>query len=148
MVEGSDGSMEEKVINEEYKIWKKNTPFLYDMVMTHALEWPSLTVQWLPDIQKVARVRFDILAVYIGPDTWFRRRMATTLPSVSFLGRTPQTNKTIYSSVKSNCPPTMRNSTRRDTTLRREVGTVYRDFLLVSVHNSCSSQYCAQYLVF
>ncbi|VDM69626.1 unnamed protein product [Strongylus vulgaris] len=53
MVEASDGSMEEKVINEEYKIWKKNTPFLYDMVMTHALEWPSLTVQWLPDIQKV-----------------------------------------------------------------------------------------------
>lgn len=54
MVDGSDGSMEEKVINEEYKIWKKNTPFLYDMVMTHALEWPSLTVQWLPDIQKVS----------------------------------------------------------------------------------------------
>ena len=42
---------EEKVINEEYKIWKKNTPFLYDLVMTHALEWPSLTVQWLPDVQ-------------------------------------------------------------------------------------------------
>jgi len=40
---------EEKLINEEYKIWKKNTPFLYDLVMTHALEWPSLTVQWLPD---------------------------------------------------------------------------------------------------
>jgi hypothetical protein len=31
-----------------YKIWKKNSPFLYDVVMTHALEWPSLTVQWLP----------------------------------------------------------------------------------------------------
>ena len=41
--------MEEKVINEEYKIWKKNAPFLYDLVMTHALEWPSLTVQWMPD---------------------------------------------------------------------------------------------------
>jgi hypothetical protein len=40
---------EEKMINEEYKIWKKNTPFLYDLVMTHALEWPSLTCQWLPD---------------------------------------------------------------------------------------------------
>lgn len=40
---------EMKLINEEYKIWKKNTPFLYDIVMTHALEWPSLTVQWLPD---------------------------------------------------------------------------------------------------
>ena len=35
-------------MNEEYKIWKKNTPFLYDLVVTHALEWPSLTVQWLP----------------------------------------------------------------------------------------------------
>tara|TARA_R110002050_G_scaffold196244_2_gene331123 strand:+ start:184 stop:360 length:177 start_codon:yes stop_codon:yes gene_type:complete len=40
---------EEKVINEEYKIWKKNTAFLYDMVVTHSLEWPSLTVQWLPE---------------------------------------------------------------------------------------------------
>jgi len=38
-----------KVINDEYKIWKKNTPFLYDLIMTHALEWPSLTVQWIPD---------------------------------------------------------------------------------------------------
>jgi len=26
-------------VNEEYKIWKKNTPFLYDLVVTHALEW-------------------------------------------------------------------------------------------------------------
>lgn len=33
----------------QYKIWKKNTPFLYDLVLTHALEWPSLTCQWLPD---------------------------------------------------------------------------------------------------
>ncbi|CAN6310083.1 unnamed protein product [Urochloa humidicola] len=41
--------VEECLINEEYKIWKKNTPFLYDLVITHALEWPSLTVQWLPD---------------------------------------------------------------------------------------------------
>ena len=48
-----DGSAEERIINEEYKVWKKNTPFLYDMCMTHALEWPSLTVQWLPDVQKV-----------------------------------------------------------------------------------------------
>ena len=40
---------EEKIINEEYKIWKKNSPFLYDLVLTHALEWPSLTVQWAPE---------------------------------------------------------------------------------------------------
>ena len=27
-----DEAVEERVINEEYKIWKKNTPFLYDLV--------------------------------------------------------------------------------------------------------------------
>ena len=37
-----------KLVNEEYKIWKKNCPFLYDMVITTALEWPTLTCQWLP----------------------------------------------------------------------------------------------------
>ena len=47
-----DDNDSERLLNEEYKIWKKNTPFLYDMVMTHALEWPSLTVQWLPDVQR------------------------------------------------------------------------------------------------
>lgn len=52
LVETYDDAVEERIINEEYKIWKKNTPFLYDLVMTHALEWPSLTVQWLPDVTK------------------------------------------------------------------------------------------------
>jgi histone-binding protein RBBP4 len=46
---------EEKIINEEYKIWKKNTPFLYDLVLTHALEWPSLTLQWFPERQTYAK---------------------------------------------------------------------------------------------
>lgn len=40
-----------KKVNEEYKIWKKNSPFLYDLVITHALDWPSLTTQWLPDFE-------------------------------------------------------------------------------------------------
>jgi hypothetical protein len=42
----------EKLINEEYKMWKKNSPFLYDLVITHALEWPSLTCQWFPDVEE------------------------------------------------------------------------------------------------
>jgi histone-binding protein RBBP4 len=40
---------DEQVICEEYKIWKKNTPFLYDLVITNGLEWPSLTVNWFPE---------------------------------------------------------------------------------------------------
>jgi hypothetical protein len=52
-VDTEDGSVvQEKMINEEYKVWKKNAPYLYDLVVTHALEWPSLTVQWLPDIEQ------------------------------------------------------------------------------------------------
>ena len=36
-------------VKDEYNIWKKNVPFLYDYMLSHALEWPSLTCQWLPD---------------------------------------------------------------------------------------------------
>lgn len=85
--------MEERLINDEYKIWKKNTPFLYgkshyclcswhllgtdssqqdilpfhyaDLVITHALEWPSLTVQWLP----VSSEPFEPSMLITTPDT-------------------------------------------------------------------------------
>jgi hypothetical protein len=30
-------------------IRKKNAPYLYDVVVTHVLKWPSLTCQWFPD---------------------------------------------------------------------------------------------------
>uniref|UniRef100_A0A0E0M3Y9 Histone-binding protein RBBP4-like N-terminal domain-containing protein n=1 Tax=Oryza punctata TaxID=4537 RepID=A0A0E0M3Y9_ORYPU len=33
---------------EEHQNWKKNAPVLYDLVISQPLEWPSLTVQWLP----------------------------------------------------------------------------------------------------
>ena len=32
--------MVNKVRKEIIQVWKKNTPFLYDLVITHALEWP------------------------------------------------------------------------------------------------------------
>jgi len=57
------------VINEEYKIWKKNTPFLYDLVMTHALEWPSLTVQWLPDRTVPSGKDFSVQRLILGTHT-------------------------------------------------------------------------------
>ena len=50
-----DEQQEEKIINEEYKTWKKNAPFLYDLMLSTALEWPTLSTQWLPDIQTCAR---------------------------------------------------------------------------------------------
>jgi hypothetical protein len=42
-----------KLINEEYKIWKKNSVFLYDIMYSRALEWPTLTTQWLPDVSHI-----------------------------------------------------------------------------------------------
>lgn len=47
--EDQQDEAEHKIINEEYKIWKKNSVFLYDMLYGRALEWPTLTTQWLPD---------------------------------------------------------------------------------------------------
>ncbi len=44
---------------QEYKIWKRNSPFLYDLVITHALDWPSLTTQWFPDKESYALLSFD-----------------------------------------------------------------------------------------
>ncbi|RRT73789.1 hypothetical protein B296_00010825 [Ensete ventricosum] len=63
------GEMEERLINEEYKIWKKNTPFLYDLVITHALEWPSLTVQWLPDRDEPAGKDYSVQKMILGTHT-------------------------------------------------------------------------------
>ncbi|KAH0541768.1 Histone acetyltransferase type B subunit 2 [Glutinoglossum americanum] len=34
---------ETKILNEEYKNWKKNAPFLYDLLLSTALDWPTLT---------------------------------------------------------------------------------------------------------
>jgi histone-binding protein RBBP4 len=62
-------AVEERVINEEYKIWKKNTPFLYDLVMTHALEWPSLTAQWLPDVTRPEGKDYSVHRLILGTHT-------------------------------------------------------------------------------
>lgn len=42
---------------EEYRIWRKNVPLLYDLVYTHALKWPTPSVQWFPDVRRVDNQR-------------------------------------------------------------------------------------------
>ena len=61
--------LEERIINEEYRIWKKNTPFLYDLVLTSALEWPTLTTQWLPDVEKPEGKNYSIHRMILGTHT-------------------------------------------------------------------------------
>ncbi|CAG8476312.1 14164_t:CDS:10 [Gigaspora margarita] len=62
-------AIEEKIINEEYKIWKKNSPFLYDLVITHALVWPTLTCQWFQDIDRPEGKDYTIQRLLIGTHT-------------------------------------------------------------------------------
>jgi len=60
---------EEEQVNEEYKVWKKNTPFLYDMVVVHALEWPTLTVDWLPTKSEGSSEGYSLHQLLIGTHT-------------------------------------------------------------------------------
>lgn len=63
-------AVEERVINEQYKIWKKNAPFLYDLLTTKTLERPSLTAQWLPDITMPEGKDYSIQRMILGTHTY------------------------------------------------------------------------------
>uniref|UniRef100_A0ACD5XP13 Uncharacterized protein n=1 Tax=Avena sativa TaxID=4498 RepID=A0ACD5XP13_AVESA len=55
---------------EEYLNWKKNAPVLYDLVISHPLEWPSLTVQWLPsESTAAARSHQLVLGTHAADDS-------------------------------------------------------------------------------
>uniref|UniRef100_H3AWK9 Histone-binding protein RBBP4-like N-terminal domain-containing protein n=1 Tax=Latimeria chalumnae TaxID=7897 RepID=H3AWK9_LATCH len=60
------GISEQHVIDEEHTIWKKNMPFLYDLVLTHR---PSLTVQWLPDVTRPEGELYAIHRLILGTHT-------------------------------------------------------------------------------
>lgn len=60
---------ENKLINEEYKTWKKNAPYLYDVVITHALDWPSLTCQWMPDREQNPSKTYTTHRLVLGTHT-------------------------------------------------------------------------------
>ena len=93
-----DEIAEEKLINEEYKIWKKNSPFLYDLVVTHALDWPSLTVEWLPDIERHESKNITTRRMIMGTNTSntepnYLNIATVTLPSNTVL---PDTRGSTY----------------------------------------------------
>lgn len=48
MADDEEASPTAEQLKEEFGVWKDNTPVLYDLVIYHQVEWPSLTVQWLP----------------------------------------------------------------------------------------------------
>nr|OQO31555.1 hypothetical protein B0A51_01397 [Rachicladosporium sp. CCFEE 5018] len=65
----TEEQIQNKMINEEYKIWKKNCVFLYDIIYSRALEWPTLTTQWLPDVKNIPGKPFRMHRMIIGSHT-------------------------------------------------------------------------------
>ncbi|KAI9299234.1 putative histone-binding protein rbbD [Neoconidiobolus thromboides FSU 785] len=62
-------SKKQMEINEEYKLWKKNAPFLYDLVITTSFEWPSLTCQWFPDVEVPEGKDYTVQRLLTGTNT-------------------------------------------------------------------------------
>ncbi|KAM7204200.1 WD40-repeat-containing domain protein [Rhypophila sp. PSN 637] len=69
MEDQDDVDQEQRIINEEYKTWKKNSPFLYDMILSTALEWPTLTTQWFPDVKDVKDKNHTVHRLLLGTHT-------------------------------------------------------------------------------
>lgn len=64
-----EDQLNNKISNEEYKIWKKQSPFLYDLCLSKASEARSFTVQWYPDTPEYTKT--------VGPITTYSLLMAT-----------------------------------------------------------------------
>ncbi|KAF6841735.1 chromatin assembly factor 1 subunit [Colletotrichum musicola] len=69
MMQEEDEDQEQRLINEEYKTWKKNSPFLYDMILSTALEWPTLTTQWFPDVKEPEGKNYRTHRLLLGTHT-------------------------------------------------------------------------------
>ncbi|KRH92298.1 Nucleosome remodeling factor, subunit CAF1/NURF55/MSI1, partial [Pseudoloma neurophilia] len=81
--------LENKVILEEYKLWKKNSPYLYDMMVTHSLCWPSLSVQFFPDAvrneKKGTTTQRLLISTHTSKkDDEFLKIMSVTIPDTVF----------------------------------------------------------------
>lgn len=48
----AQAAKDELDLDEEHSVWLRNSVYLYDYQKTYGLEWPSLTVQWLPGIEE------------------------------------------------------------------------------------------------
>jgi len=78
-----ENPQKELSVEEEYQLWRKNCPVMYEFVSETALTWPSLTVQWLPN-QEITDTGINqrlILGTHTsGEDTDYLKIASTQLP--------------------------------------------------------------------
>ena len=68
LIDEMDQSQEEET-DVDHKIWKKNAPYLYDVLITWGLDWPSLCVNWLPKIDYLKERPFYLQKIVLGTHT-------------------------------------------------------------------------------
>jgi histone-binding protein RBBP4 len=101
-VEATD-MLEERLIDAEYKIWKKNTPYLYDFVLTHSLEWPSLTCQWLPNKRTLSKAAVEhqlLLGTHTTGEQNYLMIATCVLPSDNEAVLTENSNKESAAAIR------------------------------------------------
>ncbi|CAH2353811.1 putative histone acetyltransferase type B subunit 2 [[Candida] railenensis] len=75
----------EKLKNEEFKIWKKTVPLLYDTIQSHALERPVLSLSWLPtyDISENKNVISVKILIGLSSDESIEPVTSTAAPTAT-----------------------------------------------------------------
>ncbi|EPY52386.1 CAF assembly factor complex subunit C [Schizosaccharomyces cryophilus OY26] len=56
----------ENQVDENYFHWKKNSRFLYDLLVTRTLLWPSLSIEWLSVVEKSNEKPIDKYRLLLG----------------------------------------------------------------------------------
>lgn len=59
----------ESSVAEDFRVWKKNAPFLYDLLIQQSLSWPSLTCQWFPDKTQLPGKEYSTQRLLLGTHT-------------------------------------------------------------------------------
>lgn len=82
----SEHQLREKVVNEEFKIWKKTVPLLYDTIHTLALHYPLLSADFFPsytvsDNKNQITTRLALGTNTSGKDQDYIHIVDVTLPS-------------------------------------------------------------------
>lgn len=54
---------------DEYYVWRRNAPFIYDALLVHRLDWPSLVVDFVTDACHRSRSRITAHKVLLGTHT-------------------------------------------------------------------------------
>ena len=67
--QGMESASNNSGTEDAQKIWKKNAPYLYDVLVTWGLDWPSLCVDWLPKVDYVPKRNFYLQHLILGTNT-------------------------------------------------------------------------------